>query len=247
MIVVLLSAYFMLVVPINYWGAEAVAGVGLGVAHDAADCAHLRGRLVAVGGRFVPQSRFSSKVQTVLMAQAGSADAYAVNGALFFFPRAGVFDLQFDQSDMVEVGVGDDGGMGFGQSTVIRTVEGDPKRVDGYRVANLSFQWFRYTRTVQLQGQIEGSLRLTRRNGEWVLSGALRNRLPYELREVQILTPRGAARIGSLGARETQTLRDEPLFPSSGYGGGRYDFDWGVPVLALSAEQLAQRLSRAAL
>ncbi len=95
---------------------------------------------------------------------------------------------------------------------------------------------------MQLQGQIEGSLRLTRRNGEWVLSGALRNRLPYELREVQILTPHGAVRIGSLGARETQTLRDEPLFPSSGYGGGRYDFDWGVPVLALSAEQLAQRL-----
>jgi hypothetical protein len=242
MIVVLLSAYFMLVVPINYWALKRLRALDWAWLTTPLIALIFVGVLWRLAGDLYRKS-LSSKVQTVLMAQAGSADAYAINGALFFFPRAGVFDLQFDQSDMVEVGVGDDGGMGFGQSTVIRTVEGDPKRVDGYRVANLSFQWFRYTRTVQLQGQIEGSLRLTRRNGEWVLSGTLRNRLPYELREVQILTPRGDARIGSLGARETRTLRDKPLFPSSGYGGGRYDFDnWGVPVLALSAEQLAQRL-----
>jgi hypothetical protein len=120
----------------------------------------------------------------------------------------------------------------------VRTLEGDPKRVDGYRVSNLSFQWFRYTRTVQLQGQIEGSLRLTRRNGEWRLSGTVRNRLPYELREARVLTPYGSVNIGSLGARGTQTLRNEPLIPAppfSAYGHSGWE-----PVVALSPDQLAQ-------
>ena len=242
MIIVLLSAYFVLVVPINYWTLKRLRALDWAWLTTPLIALLFVGVLWRLAGDLYRKS-LSSKVQTVLMAHAGSADAYAVNGALFFFPRAGVFDLQFDQSDMVEVGVGDDWGMGFGQSSVIRTIEGEPKRVDGYRVSNLSFQWFRYTRTVQLQGQVEGSLRLTQRDGKWVLSGTLRNRLPYELRAVQILTPHGVAEIDSLGARDTQTLRNEPLLPSSWLGDGRYDFEnWGVSVPALSAEQLARRL-----
>jgi hypothetical protein len=237
LIVALLGAYFMLVVPINYWTLKRLRAL---------DWAWLTTPLIALvfvgvlwqlaGGLY--RKSLSSKVQTVLIAQAGSPDAYAVNSALFFFPRAGVFDLQFDQSDMVEAGVADERGAGFGQTTVVRTLEGDPKRVDGYRVSNLSFQWFRYTRTVQLQGQIEGSLRLTRRNGEWRLSGTVRNRLPYELREARVLTPYGSVNIGSLGARGTQTLRNEPLIPAppfSAYGHSGWE-----PVVALSPDQLAQ-------
>lgn len=237
LIVVLLGAYFMLVVPINYWTLKRLRAL---------DWAWLTTPLIALifvgvlwqlaGGLY--RKSLSSKVQTVLIAQAGSPDAYAVNSALFFFPRAGVFDLQFDQSDMVEAGVADERGAGFGQTTVVRTLEGDPKRVDGYRVSNLSFQWFRYTRTVQLQGQIEGSLRLTRRNGEWRLSGTVRNRLPYELREVRVLTPYGSVNIGLLGARGAQTLRDELLSPAppfGAYGHSGWEF-----VAALSPEQLAQ-------
>jgi hypothetical protein len=237
LIVALLGAYFMLVVPINYWTLKRLRAL---------DWAWLTTPLIALifvgvlwqlaGGLY--RKSLSSKVQTVLIAQAGSPDAYAVNSALFFFPRAGVFDLQFDQSDMVEAGVADERGAGFGQTTVVRTLEGDPKRVDGYRVSNLSFQWFRYTRTVQLQGQIEGSLRLTRRNGEWRLSGTVRNRLPYELREARVLTQYGSVNIGSLGARGTQTLRNEPLIPAppfSAYGHSGWE-----TVVALSPDQLAQ-------
>jgi hypothetical protein len=237
LIVAMLSAYFMLVVPINYWTLKRLRAL---------DWAWLTTPLIALifvgvlwqlaGGLY--RKSLSSKVQTVLIAQAGNPDAYAVNSALFFFPRAGVFDLQFDQSDMVEAGVADERGAGFGQTTVVRTLEGDPKRVDGYRVSNLSFQWFRYTRTVQLQGQIEGSLRLTRRNGEWRLSGTVRNRLPYELREARVLTPYGSVNIGSLEGRGAQTLRNEPLIPAppfSAYGHSGWE-----PVVALSPDQLAQ-------
>jgi len=239
LIVALLGAYFMLVVPINYWTLKRLRAL---------DWAWLTTPLIALifvgvlwqlaGGLY--RKSLSSKVQTVLIAQAGSPDAYAVNSALFFFPRAGVFDLQFDQSDMVEAGVADERGAGLGQTTVVRTLEGDPKRVDGYRVSNLSFQWFRYTRTVQLQGQIEGSLRLTRRNGEWRLSGTVRNRLPYELREARVLTPYGSVNIGSLAARGTQTLRNEPLIPAPPFGA--YGHRGWEPVVALSPDQLVQLL-----
>jgi len=237
LIVALLGAYFMLVVPINYWTLKRLRAL---------DWAWLTTPLIALifvgvlwqlaGGLY--RKSLSSKVQTALIAQAGSPDAYAVNSALFFFPRAGVFDLQFDQSDMVEAGVAEERGAGFGQTTVVRTLEGDPKRVDGYRVSNLSFQWFRYTRTVQLQGQIEGSLRLTRRNGEWRLSGTVRNRLPYELREARVLTPYGSVNLGSLEGRGAQTLRNEPLISLPPFGA--YGHSGWEPVVALSPDQLAQ-------
>jgi hypothetical protein len=239
MIVVLLSAYFMLVVPINYWTLKRLRALDWAWLTTPLIALLFVGVLWRLAGDLYRKS-LSSKVQTVLLVQAGSPDAYAVNSALFFFPRAGVFDLQFDQSDMVEVGVDDDRGRGLGQSTVIRTIEGDPKRVDGYRVSNLSFQWFRYTRTVQLQGQIEASLRLTRRNGEWVLSGALRNRLPYKLEDVRILTTYGSVNLDAIGARGTQTLRGELLMPAPPFGA--YGHGGWESVVALSPDQLARLL-----
>lgn len=239
LIVVLLSAYFMLVVPINYWTLKRLRALDWAWLTTPLIALVFVGVLWRLAGDLYRKS-LSSKVQTVLIAQAGSPDAYAVNSALFFFPRAGVFDLQFDQSDMVEVGVSDDMGANFGGTTVVRTVEGDPKRVDGYRVSNLSFQWFRYTRTVQLQGQLEGSLRLQRRNGRWVLSGALRNRLPYELHEARILTPYGVADLGVIEPRGARTLRNESLIPLPPFN---YSFTSGWDsVAALSGEQLAQLL-----
>ncbi|BCW96682.1 MAG: hypothetical protein WHS44_12105 [Fimbriimonadales bacterium] len=239
LIIVLLSAYFMLVAPINYWTLKRLRALDWAWLTTPLIALVFVGVLWRLAGDLYRKS-LSSKVQTVLIAQAGSSDAYAVNSALFFFPRAGVFDLQFDQSDMVEVGVSDDMGANFGQTTIVRTIEGDPKRVDGYRVSNLSFQWFRYTRTVQLQGQVEGSLRLQQRNGQWVLSGALRNRLPYELREAQIMTPHGVADLGAIEPRGARTLRSESLIPLPPFN---YSFTSGWDsVAALSGEQLAQLL-----
>lgn len=239
LIVVLLSAYFMLVVPINYWTLKRLRALDWAWVTTPLIALIFVGVLWQLTGDLYRKS-LSSKVQTVLIAQAGTPDAYAVNSALFFFPRAGVFDLQFDQSDMVEVGVEDMRGVGIGQTAAIRTIEGDPKRVDAYRVSNLSFQWFRYTRSVQLQGSIEGSLRLTKRGGNWRLSGVVRNRLPYELREVRILTPYGEAKIERLRARGTETIRDETLFPSTTvYFTQQRPWD---AVGALSADQLAQLL-----
>ncbi|MGQ9656387.1 MAG: hypothetical protein ACUVV1_00615 [Fimbriimonadales bacterium] len=239
LIVVLLSAYFMLVVPINYWTLKRLRALDWAWVTTPLIALIFVGVLWQLAGDLYRKS-LSSKVQTVLIAQAGTPDAYAVNSALFFFPRAGVFDLRFDQSDMVEVGVEDMRGVAVGQTAPIRTVESDPKRVDAYRVSNLSFQWFRYTRTVQLQGSIEGSLRLTNRGGKWRLSGVVRNRLPYELREVRILTPYGEAKIDMLPARGTQTIRDEMLFPLMPVNFSQ-QYSWDA-VGALSANQLAQLL-----
>lgn len=239
LIVVLLSAYFMLVVPINYWTLKRLRVLDWAWLTTPLIALIFVGVLWQLAGDLYRKS-FSSKVQTVLIAQAGTPHAYAVNSALFFFPRAGVFDLQFDQSDMVEVGVEDWRGVAVGQTAPIRTVEGDPKRVDAYRVSNLSFQWFRYTRTVQLQGSVEGRLRVAKRDGDWLLSGVVRNRLPYELREVRFLTPYGEAQIGTLPARGTRTLRQAKLFPIKPVNfSERYSWD---AVGALSADQLARLL-----
>jgi hypothetical protein len=93
---------------------------------------------------------------------------------------------------------------------------------------------------LQLQGQIEASLRLTRRNGGWVLSGALRNRLPYKLEDVRILTTYGSVNLDAIGARGTQTLRGELLMPAPPFGA--YGHGGWESVVALSPDQLARLL-----
>ncbi|MCS7301565.1 MAG: hypothetical protein NZ556_08450 [Fimbriimonadales bacterium] len=212
LIVLLLTLYFVLVVPVNYWTLKRLRALDWAWVVTPVIALAFVGVLWQLAGDLYRKS-LSSKVQTVIVGQAGSPDAYAINSTLFFFPRAGLFDLEFDQSDMVEAGIEQDFGASAGQAPVVRTIQREPTRVEGYRVSNLSFQWFRYTRAVQLKGQVEGALRLRRQNGRWRLSGVLRNRLPYDLKEVRVLTPFGEALLEDLPARRSVTLSDEPLQP----------------------------------
>lgn len=231
LIAVILSVYFLIVVPLNYWTLKRLRALDWAWVVTPLIALVFVGVLWRLAGDLYRKS-LSSKVQTTIVAQVGSPDAYAINSVLFFFPRAGRFDLQFDQSDMVEAGLGQSFGAGSEQVPAVRTVQGEPTRVEGYRVSNLSFQWFRYTRTVQLRGQVEGMLRIERRGGQTRLSGVLHNRLPYELKNVRILTPFGKAEIGNLPARRSETLSGVALHPlttsPSGYYGGGW---WETPAM----------------
>ncbi|MCX7925943.1 MAG: hypothetical protein N2554_09055 [Fimbriimonadales bacterium] len=224
LITVLLSLYFVLVVPVNYWVLKRLRALDWAWIVTPLIALVFVGILWRLAGDLYRKS-LSSKVQTVIVAQAGNPDAYAINSVLFFFPRAGLFDLQFDQSDMVEAGMGQDFGAGAAQVPTVRTVEGDRKRVDNYRVSNLSFQWFRYTRTVRLEGQVEGVLRLDRRNRQTRLTGVLRNRLPYELTNVHILTPFGKVQVENLPARGSVRLSGQSLEPTR-MGLPNYSSNW---------------------
>ncbi|MFN3689555.1 MAG: hypothetical protein ACK4UU_01365, partial [Fimbriimonadales bacterium] len=212
LIVVLLSLYFVLVVPVNYWTLKRLRALDWAWVITPIIALVFVGVLWRLAGDLYRKS-LSSKVQTVLVGQAGSPDAYAINSTLFFFPRAGLYDLRFDQSDMVEAGIDQDFGAGATQTPVVRTVEGDPKRMEGYRVSNLSFQWFRYTRQVQLKGVVEGTLTVDRRGSQLRLSGVLHNRLPYDLKHAQVLTPFGKVRVGDLPKRGSKRLSGKSLEP----------------------------------
>lgn len=243
LIIVLLSVYFMLVVPVNYWVLKRLRAL---------DWAWLITPLIAVVfvgvlwqlASDLYRKSLSSRVHTLIVAQSGSPEAYTINSALFFFPRAGLFDLQFDQSDMVEVGIDEDYGAGV-QATTVRTVQGESTRVEGYRVTNLSFQWFRYTRSVQLQGQVEGALRIERRNGQTRVSGKLRNRLPYMLTNVRILTPEGELTVSDLPPRQTVEVNSKRLQPlpapaALSWSGSSYQTP-SLSTEALLAAMLEQR------
>lgn len=212
LIIVLLSFYFVLVVPVNYWVLKRLRALDWAWVVTPLIALVFVGVLWRLAGDLYRKS-LSSKVQTVIVGQAGLPDAYAINSALFFFPRAGLFDLRFDQSDMVEAGMNPEFGAGVAQVPAVRTIEGDPKRVEGYRVSNLSFQWFRYTRQVQLRGVVEGTLTLDRRGERAQLSGVLRNRLPYELQNVQILTPFGKVQVDNLPAHGSIKFTGKRLEP----------------------------------
>ncbi len=240
LIVVLLSLYFLLVVPVNYWTLKRLRALDWAWVITPLIALAFVGILWRLAGDLYRKS-LSSKVQTVIVAQAGNPNAYAINSALFFFPRAGLFDLRFDQSDMVEAGTGQEFGAGGTQVPTVRTVEGEPKRVEGYRVSNLSFQWFRYTRTVQLKGQVEGVLKVEQRGGQARLSGVLRNRLPYNLENVQILTPFGKVQVGDLPARGSTTLSGEAPQPLIPIRYGYTDWSWRQTP-SMSPEALASFL-----
>ncbi|MCS7208904.1 MAG: hypothetical protein NZ874_04955 [Fimbriimonadales bacterium] len=234
LIVVLLSLYFMLVVPVNYWVLKRLRALDWAWVVTPLIALAFVGILWRLAGDLYRKS-LSSKVQTVIVAQSGSPDAYSINSVLFFFPRAGLFDLQFDQTDMVEAGLGRDFGRGMPQTTVVRTVQGEPTRMEGYRVSSLSFQWFRYTRAVSLQGRVEGVLRLEQQGGQAFLSGTLRNRLPYDLTELRILTPVGEVALGDLKARGTLSIGRKPLRPLQVSAFRQFFGWWETPSLSPDA------------
>lgn len=239
LIVVVLGVYFLMVVPVNYWTLKRLRALDWAWVVTPLIALVFVGVLWQLAGDLYRKS-LSSKVRTTLIAQAGSPDAYAINSVLFFFPRAGRFDLQFDQSDMVEAGLDQPFGAGTDQTPLVRTVQGEPTRVEGYRVSNLSFQWFRYTRTVQLRGQVDGVLRIERRGRELHLRGELRNQLPYDLNAVRILTPFGEAAMGNLPARRSKTISGIALRPLRVNPFASTHSWWQMP--ALSPDALASFL-----
>jgi hypothetical protein len=100
----LLLVYFVLVVPVNYFVLRRLRLL---------DWAWLTAPLIAVLfvlllGRLTGdlyRKPLSGNIKTTLLLDAGSPNGYAINSILFFFPRAGLFDLRFENSEMVEAGV----------------------------------------------------------------------------------------------------------------------------------------------
>ncbi len=178
---VLLAVYFLLVVPVNYWLLKRVRALDWAWLTTPAIALLFVG-LISATGRDLYRKPLSGSIQSVLLVRAGSPSAYGVASALFFFPRAGRFDLRFEQTEMVEAGLSDPWrGRSISPSSMMSTIEQEPKLVQDYAVRNLSFQWFRYTRRTQLPGIIEAQLRLIKRVDGWHVEGFITNRLPYRL------------------------------------------------------------------
>jgi hypothetical protein len=198
----LLLIYFVLVVPVNYFILRRLRLL---------DWAWLTAPLIAVLfvlllGRLAGdlyRKPLSGNIKTALLIDAGSPNGYAVNSILFFFPRAGLFDLRFENSEMVEAGLQDEQMGMVGAPTRVITIEREPKLMQGYRVRSLSLQWFRYTRPVSLPGTVVPNLRARWRGNEVHITGTIRNTLPYDLRGVQLMVGENAVPLGDLPAGGT--------------------------------------------
>lgn len=205
----LLVIYFFLVVPINYWVLKRFRAL------DWAWISTPVIALVFVGilSYFTAdlyRKPLSASIQSVILMPAGTSEAYAVNSALFFFPRAGVYDLRFDQSEMVEVGTLSRSFWGGSDLlNVVATLEGEPKIIQNYRVRNLSFQWFRYTRYIDLGGQVVAQLRIKRDGRFWRLDGHIENRLPFALKWVNLRIGDSTIALGDLEPRAKKTIRQK--------------------------------------
>lgn len=209
----LLVIYFFLVVPINYWVLKRFRAL---------DWAWVSTPIIAfvfVGilSRFTAdlyRKPLSATIQSVILMPAGATEAYAVNSALFFFPRAGVYDLRFDRSEMVEVGTPSrDFRGGSDILSVVATLEGEPKIIQNYRVRNLSFQWFRYTRYIDLGGQVVAKLRIKHDGRFWRLDGHIENRLPFALKWVNLRIGDNTIALGDLESRAKKTIRQKVPIP----------------------------------
>ncbi len=239
LILTLLSIYFALVVPVNYWILKRLRALDWAWLTTPLIALVFVGLLWRLTGDLYRKS-LSSAVQTVLVAHAGETDGYAINSVLFFFPRAGVFDFEFEQSDMVEAGTEPSFGGRTAQIATVRTVEGEPTRVQGYRVSNLSFQWFRYTRRAQLDGAVDGTVRLQRAGKEWRLSAVLTNRCPYDLDALRLITPYGELLLDKLPKGRSRTVTNEALSASPSPHSG---IPWQHQALSFSPEVLVRVLA----
>ncbi len=249
LIIGLLLAYFVLVVPVNYYLLKrfrALDWAWLTVPLIAVLFVLLLARLAGDLYRKPP----SGEIKTALLMSAGDTNAYAVNSILLFFPKAGLYDFRFERSDMVEAGLQEQRFSVVGAPTRVRTVEVEPKQVQGYRVRSLSLQWFRYTRPVQLQGTVESTLRLRREGTMWRIIGTIHNRLPYDLRSVQLMVGDSKFSLGKLpsgGSRKVNewlTLtrpsrrRQPPSYPPGYYV---YPDEMMAPSISSIAQQLSRR------
>ncbi|GBC91690.1 hypothetical protein HRbin15_00145 [bacterium HR15] len=249
LIIGLLLAYFVLVVPVNYYLLRRFRAL---------DWSWLTVPLIAVlfvlvlsrlaGDLY--RKPLSGEIRTALLMNAGDQNAYAVNSILLFFPKAGLFDFRFEQSDMVEAGLEQQSFGAVGTPTRVSTVESEPKRVQGYRVRSLSLQWFRYTRPVQLQGTVESTLRLRREGATWRIAGTIRNTLPYDLRSVRLMVGETTLPLGNLPSGGTLKvdrrvpvgLRPAPRARPQSPPGYYFPGEFMSPTLTGIAQQWSRRL-----
>ncbi|MEN3002262.1 MAG: hypothetical protein ABDI19_10545 [Armatimonadota bacterium] len=247
LIIGLLLAYFVLVVPVNYYllrRFRALDWSWLTVPLIAVLFVLLLSRLA--GDLY--RKPLSGEIKTALLMNAGDTTAYAINSTLLFFPKAGLYDFRFEQSDMVEAGQQWQQQFGaMGAPMRVSTVESEPKRVQGYRVRSLSLQWFRYTRPVALQGTVESTLRLRREGALWRITGTIRSTLPYELRSVKLIVGNTQFLLGKLPPGGTLKV-DQTIpalspsnYPQFSYRSGRWSGEWMMPSLDGIAQQWLRR------
>lgn len=246
----LLLAYFVLVVPVNYFVLRRLRLL---------DWAWLTAPLIAVLfvlllGRLAGdlyRKPLSGNIKTALLLDTGSQNGYAINSVLFFFPRAGLFDLRFENSEMVEAGLQEERFSAMGTPTRVSTIEREPKLVQGYRVRSLSLQWFRYTRPVSLPGTVVPKLRAQWRGNSVHITGTIHSTLPYNLRSVQLTLGEDAVLLGDLPAGgtlrvdETLAFTPAPRRPPRprGYPPGHYvpPEEFITPSVQSLARQWSQR------
>lgn len=248
-----LLIYFVLVVPVNYWILKRfrlldwtwVSTLLIALVFTV---------IIGAAGRDLYRKPLSSKIQTTLLLQAGSPNAYGVSSGLFFFPRAGLYDIRFEQTEMVESGtVGGWFGGSVSPSSVMVTLEGEPRILKDYAVRNLSFEWFRYTRRVQLPGTIGAQLRIVKRSDGRYVEGFITNRLPYRLKNPRLVVGTYQYPLPTIEPRQTVRVRQALKFldsrrgafeaPSHGivpHSGGRLSFDTQYPDPLSYAFQQAQ-------
>lgn len=232
----ILLVYFVLVVPVNYWILKRLRLLDWAWVSTLVIALVFTGIIGAVGSDLYRRS-LASDIQSVLLGRAGSPQVYGVSSALFYFPRAGQYTLRFDQTEMVESGtVGEWWRGSVSPSSVMVTLEGEPRLVQDYAVRNLSFAWFRYTRRVQLPGTVEARLRLVQRSDGRYVEGFIANRLPYRLRNPRLLVGTSQHTLPDIESRQTvrvsQRLRPSKLppqtavpVPSRRFGfGNNFDF-----------------------
>lgn len=231
-VLAILLLYFLFVVPVNFLVLKrfrALDWTWLTVPAIALVFVFL---LYRVGSGLYKQGQVSDTKASVLMA-AGSPEAYVYASTLFFFPRAGSYNIQFQNAELVESGLQNDY-RGMQGTSSLNTVEGNPILAENYRVRNLSFQWFRYTRFIELPAVIDGNLKAARSAGAVVrIEGTITNRLPYHLKDAVLLTPSGESKIEAFEPGQSRqvriTISSRQTRPEanvlSGFGDTNYSYD----------------------
>lgn len=193
-VLVLLLLYFILAVPVNFWVLKRFRALDWTWLTAPAIALIFVFLLYRVGSGLYKQGQISDTKASILVT-AGSQEAYVYASTLFFFPRAGSYNMEFQNAELVESGMENEYG-GLQGVAALSTIEGNPILAENYRVRNLSFQWFRYTRYIELPAVIDGSLKAARSPGNRVrIEGTIVNRLPYPLKSAVLLTPDGEQKI----------------------------------------------------
>lgn len=176
-----LLAYFLLVVPINFFALKKLRAMDWAWVTVPAIALIFVLILYQVGSGIYKQGQ-ATDTQASLVMMAGEREAYAFASTLFFFPRAGGYELRFDRAELVESGT--QGGFSSEmQDASLETLEGDPILIPDFRVRNLSYQWMRYARAVDLPQTIDANLSLT---ADKQVKGKIINRLPFDLENVAL-------------------------------------------------------------